>query len=299
MRRNVYLCTFVLVAMLVCGTAQAEVIFQDNFNVSQNTVDINNEWDQPARQNGTAGHFWYEEYAGFKTGGTYEWVTQLTDRTAGTGDRFLNLRAADHSYYQSKAQYVWAGINHSFTEDSNISIDFDFAMALPGSDPNVSDEWVSITFGCNNTGTAHVPGQDWWGTAASVGNGLMITPTSCVMYEDGNYQNPVGTSALSDLAGSWHQGRIMIQSSAWGTAATVTVFVDGQQQMSYVRSSGFANNYITLGSHGITPANGPGFAENGFDDLTISTVPEPSGLCAMMFSIVGLVASARRRLVRG
>jgi len=261
----------VLVGMSLCGTAQAITVFQDNFDVSQNTTDINYEYNNSARQSGNVGFFSYEEYSGFKPGGRYEWVTQLTERTVGTGDRFLNLRAVDHDYYEGDcAQYVWAGINHSFTEASDIDIDFDFAIALPGSDPYVSDQWVSITFGCNNTGTAHVPGQDWWGTAASVGSGLLITPTEWAMYEDGNYQTPVGSGTLSGIGGAWHHAKIRIESDAWGSPATVTVLLNGLQLMSYVRQSGFANNFMTLGSHGITPADGSGFAENGFDNLAIS-----------------------------
>jgi len=241
-------------------------VLVDNFNASQDTDDINLE--HATRQIAGAGCYAYDEYSAFKPGGTYYWVTQLALRS--TGNRFLNLRSSSHTYYSGNAEYTWSGVNHNFNESTNTDIDFDFAIALPGSDASTADQWISITFGCDTTGTAHVPGTGWWSTAASDGEGLLISPTSWAMYEDANYQNPVGSGSLSGIGGSWHHARIRIESASWGSPATVTLFIDDIQKMSYTRQSGFGNNYITLGAHGTTSSSAADFVENGFDNLTIS-----------------------------
>jgi len=229
--------------------AQSELVFQDNFNVSAPTWDINEEIDA-GRQTGTAGVVRYLEKEDTAAGGVLDDFTQIYDDGAGSR---LSLTVSD---------WTWVSPDRDFTDGPTFAIEFDLNPSVldPG---RTSDDWAAIVFG------ATAPGQF---VNASDGVGILFRSSGLIQVFDGTTLVHENTAETALPAGELHI-RIEVTGQGFdGTAdATVALFVNGDPapltdtEDVYVRPGGFRGNYLTL----------QGYAAEGnlweylFDNLTV------------------------------
>jgi hypothetical protein len=250
-----------------CNPAIAQVLVNDPFTVSANSVDVN--FQLTTRQTGQLAPITYSE--GFQ--GDFSQVGNpevpngllLAARTAGD-------RAA-------------VSLNHNFTEvpgpGNTMTIEFDVnpVLILPGMNKTQSS-WIMLTFG---------------GVARNVypesvdGVGVLLHGNGAFELYNNKVVVATGTYALEDDL--YHHIRVVISDPTDGnpfngnSPATVQVYADSNATpfTTYSRTGGFSSNYISIAAQG-EGSGGDNVVRHGVDnlkvsinDLTAPTIAAPAG----------------------
>lgn len=239
-----HLLSLVAGGALVCSTALraqdppvgvSELLFEDTFEVSGASFDVNFEIDG-ARQSGRfAGTPWLE-LATTGSGGA-------ADDLTGVGDpEFPGKLTA----IATQSILTPLTIDHNFTEAATFTIEFDVdpGVNVPARD---SGDWAHLVLGANQR-TVWVNGSD--------GFGILFRNNRAYQVFDG------GTPILGSETGVLPEGEFHVRVEVTGVDyrgggdATVQVFVNDEALMltgdsdTFVRTGGFTANYITLGGLG-------------------------------------------------
>jgi len=223
------------------GPGMAEVVFEDSFNTSFISWDINVE--RETRQKGTAGLLNYLEGAASAPGGLADDFTQL-------------------GFWEGKLTIINQGNGvspaHNFIEGSEFTIEFEVEPGVSNPTRD-SDNWAAIVFG------SPTPNRF---VNSGTGMGILFRNDGRIEVWDG--ASRVYGSALADALPAGPL-QVMIDVSAAnfaGSPATIAMFVNGEQvrlapnSMNYVKNSGMLGNYITLAGIGE-------FMEHNFDNLKV------------------------------
>src|ERR1044071_1320811 len=214
------------------GVGVPEVLFQDNFNVSALSSDVNFE-NNLGRQSGSAvGTLSYSERADTGSGGLFDDFTQLSP-VEWPGKLVLNITG-----------FVWVAPNYNFTDGSEFTVEFQLNPGAnnPGHD---SDNWAAVVLGASNKGSF---------VNASDGLGVLFRNNGLIQVFDGN-----AAVYASDPTNALPAGELNVRFEAKTanfkgiSPATVSMFVNGTQvqigggtNISYVKQTGLRNNYITF-----------------------------------------------------
>src|SRR5437660_380354 len=214
------------------GVGVPEVLFQDNFNVSALSSDVNFEKNL-GRQSGSAvGVLSYSERPDTAAGGLLDDSTQLNTPDA-PGKLALNITG-----------FIWVAPNYNFTDGGDFTLEF---TVNPGENNPARDSanWAAVVFGASDKGSS---------VNASDGMGILFRNDGRIQVFDGNV-----TVYGSDLTNALPAGdlnvRIETKTSNFKgiSPATVSMFVNGTQvqigggtNISYVKQTGFRDNYITF-----------------------------------------------------
>ncbi|MDH7502688.1 MAG: DUF642 domain-containing protein [Verrucomicrobiota bacterium] len=223
-------CSMGLVQVSVSsGFGLEELVFNDNFNVSQWTYDINFENNGP-RQTGSAAPLSYLENPAHAPGAAADEFTQIySDGTSGK----LMLTVTD---------FTWASPDYNFIDGPNFTISVKV-------DPSVYDparstaDWAAIVFGATASGM-WVNGSDGIGILFRSNGGYQVFDGTTLAYNGAAESLPAGELDV----------RIEVSAVDFsGTSpATVALFVNGAQVkianegMTYTKAAGFRGNRITL-----------------------------------------------------
>src|SRR5437667_487292 len=122
------------------GVGVAEVLFQDNFNVSASSSDVNFENNQGRQNGGVIGVLSYSERTDTAAGGLFDDVTQVNSTDA-PGQLALNI-----------TDFVWVAPNYNFTDGGQFTIEF---QVNPGANNPAHDNanWAAIVFGGSKQGS--------------------------------------------------------------------------------------------------------------------------------------------------
>ena len=233
------------------GVGVPEVLFQDNFNVSAMSSDVNFE-NNLGRQNGSAvGALSYSERPDTAAGGLLDDFTQLNTPDA-PGKLVLNI-----------TDFVWVSPNYNFADGSDSTLEF---KVNPGANnPNRDNaNWAAVVFGASGKGNS---------VNASDGMGILFRNDGRIQIFDGN----VAVYA-SDFTNALPAGDLNVRIEAQTanfkgiSPATVTMFVNGTQvqigggtNINYVKQTGFRGNYLTFEGIGNDLIH-------TFDDLRVSAL---------------------------
>jgi hypothetical protein len=231
--------------------AQSELVFQDNFNLSSSSTDIN-EGLTGARQSGTAGVTTYLEAEETGPDGGLPFFTEIFD-----GRLYLWVNDNNEAWPSS-----WVSPNRNFIDGPTFTLEFDLDPSVldPG---RTSEDWAAVVFG------ATAPGQFVNG---SDGMGILFRSNGRIQFFDGataihesSAENPLPAGEI----------RVRIEVTGQGfsgaTPATVALFVNGSpvpltaEGDAYTRTTGFRGNYLTLLGYA-APGNEWQYA---FDNLTV------------------------------
>ena len=222
----------VLAASFTFVQAQSELVFQDNFDLSLSTSDINAGLGG-RRQSGTAGATDYLEAEVTSEAGGLPYFTELFDGR-------LFLWANDNGEVQGT---TWVSPNRNFVDGPTFTIEFDLDPSVLDAE-RTSEDWAAIVFG------ATVPGPS---VNTSDGMGILFRSNGAIQVFDGT-QLVHGTSPDNPLPAGEIQVRIVVTGESFtGTSpATVALFVNDNpvplsaEADTYTRATGFRANYLTL-----------------------------------------------------
>ncbi|WP_269525303.1 PEP-CTERM sorting domain-containing protein [Coraliomargarita parva] len=246
--------------------AQAEtVLFSDNFDTSANSWDVNFEYDSGTRQSGTLGNSQY--YVADEPG---YWAQVDHDSYLDA----LSIHGNGPTYDTSVTPYTTFDYDLAAGESLSMSIDLN-----PYDD---ASSWAAMSIG--NTGGAEAISTGFgvlvrsdatyeiWSSGSSVASG---TATSFTDY--GTLE--ILVSGVSGAAYTWD-----------GSDADVEVIFEGSSIYAATITGGYTQNFLTLLSYNAGGAN-------GFDNLTVSVVPEPStyAMLAGCFGLAFVILKRRRQ----
>ena len=214
------------------GVGVPEVLFQDNFNVSAMTSDVNFENNLGRQNGGAVGVLSYSERTDTAPGGLLDDFTQLNTPDA-PGKLALNSTG-----------FIWVAPNYNFTDGGEFTLEF---KVNPGENNPLrnSGDWAAVVFGASDKGSS---------VNASDGMGILFR-------NDGRIQVFDGTVAVygSDLTNALPAGELAVRIEAQTSnfkgisPATVSMFVNGTQvqigggtNISHVKQTGFRGNYLTF-----------------------------------------------------
>jgi hypothetical protein len=214
---------------VAAGVGLAEVVFQDTFNTSDNSFDINFE-NNSGRQSGTAGVLSYVESAASAAGGPADEFTQVNNFDY--PGRLLIINQGNG-----------VSPDYNFIDGPQFTIEFEVEPGANNPD-RTSDNWAAIVFGS--------PGRNRFVIS---GDGMGI-----LFRNDGRIEVWDGSSRVfgSDFADALPAGPLKVRIEArtadfsGNSPATITMFVNDQQvrlnpnSLEHVRAAGFRGNYITL-----------------------------------------------------
>jgi hypothetical protein len=233
------------------GVGVADVLFQDNFNVSTLSSDVNFENNLGRQNGGSVGVLSFSERPDTAASGLFDDFTQVNSPDA-PGALALNI-----------TDFVWVAPNYNFTDGGDFTLEF---RLNPGANNPSHDSanWAAVVFGASAKGSF---------VNASDGMGILFR-------NDGRIQVFDGTVAIygSDITNALPAGELNVRIEARTSnfkgisPATSSMFVNGTQvqigggtNMSAVKQTGFRNNYLTL--EGI----GDGLVHT-FDNLKVSAL---------------------------
>jgi hypothetical protein len=248
------------------SSAQATVLFVDHFDATSNQGP-NDQTTNPGRQSGTLATLGYLTSGNTQIGNTA--TLPPSSPTSGVGNELLVAFGGI------------ATINHDFsTETSPLQISWlGITTTIAG---GTSDDWTSLIIG-GSSGPPFVTG----GNADSI---LMRAAGGTQIFDHG----VASTGATGPNVGTdvWAQYMVVLSD----TAGTGSAFGTGGSRADYYMNGtlvGTANfNQLTSGEGFL------GFAANkisGYDDITVSTVPEPSSVIAGLAGLAGFALVRRRK----
>src|SRR5438876_1439429 len=235
------------------GVGVAELLFQDNFNVSALSSDVNFENNLGRQNGGAVGVLSYSERSDTASGGLFDDFTQVNSTDA-AGHLRLNITGTD---------LVWVAPNYNFTDGGEFTIEF---QVNPGATTPSHDNanWAAVVFGASNKGSF---------VNASDGMGILFRNDGRIQVFDGNVA-VYGSDLTNALPAGELNVRIEARTSNFKgiSPATISMFVNGTQvqigggtNISHVKQTGFSHNYLTW--EGI----GDGLIHT-FDNLKVSAL---------------------------
>jgi len=255
---------FVMALPILGQTASAVVLFSDNYDANSNQTP-NDQIGNAGRQAGTLATLGYLQIGNVQIGNT---ATLPPSPGNSAGDEFLAAFGGR------------AAVNHDFsTETSPITVTFiGLVSSLGGGTP---DDWVSFTVG-SSAGPPFVNDAN----AASI---LFRANGATELWNHG--ANAPGASGTAPGFDVWWNYKIVLSD----TAGTGSAFAGNGSRADYY------SNGVLLGTQTISQLNPGqgffGFSANhivGYDNLSISVVPEPTGI-ALLSAGLGLMALRRKR----
>jgi hypothetical protein len=240
-----------VLATVGSGVGVAEVLFQDNFNVSALSSDVNFENNLGRQNGGAVGTLSYSERSDTAAGGLFDDFTQV-NTPDGPGKLALNI-----------TDFVWVTPNYNFTDGGEFTLEF---QVNPGANNAGHDNanWAAVVFGASGKGSF---------VNASDGMGILFRNDGRIQVFDGNVA-VYGSDFTNALPAGDLNVRIETKTSNFKgiSPATSSMFVNGTQvqigggtNLNLVKSTGIRNNYITL--EGI----GNGLVHT-FDNLKVSAL---------------------------
>jgi len=290
--------SLVLAALTFAQSAEAVVLFADNFNTSGQSDDVNSQYTG-GRQSGTVGNLQYRQGNGslFSTingtvanEGSEGFKTQVGNNGA-PGTLFL----AGNSFTIGSASP-----EYNFDVDPGaggyLSISFSLDPVIGNS---TSGDWGAITIGAGDHASFGASGT------GARGQGILSTaPHFGLLFEsDGGFQAfdgnaGVGSGTYTGTPGGMLDFELRITGLTDGNPwdgennSLIEVFVNGDTSpfYSFTKTGGYTDNFITMEAFG----NSGGFSISTFDNLQVAVVPEP-GAASLIFGGTMLFAGLRRR----
>lgn len=254
-------------ALLTCTAVPsgAAVLFSDNFDATSNQTP-NDQIDNPGRQGGTLATLGYLQTGNVQIGNT---TTLPASPGSDIGDEFL-------SAFGGRAY-----INHDFSNET-MPIEISFRGLISSISSTGTDNWLSVSVG-DVTDIPFVNG-------ANVASILFRANGGTEAWNHGS--NAPGGSGTAIGFDVWSDYRVVLSD----TAGTGSAFGSGGSRADYYVNGTFLG---TMSINQLTAGDGYiGFASDrivGYDNVTISTVPEPSAMMAGMSGLACLVLLRRRK----
>lgn len=301
MKRVLVVLAAIAATMACAASIQAQtVLFSDNFDIDGYSYDVNTD-NLGIRQGGTLAPITWNVREENKPGQPYAGHVILNHPwiEGSGGSSSLEFFVYDKSwpdYYGGPYEnYAWASPNHSFTNAGALSIEVDIDPLGPNSSDAVDGHFAALIFGTDVQGTYAIPMDGSYVTPTSPGMSFWIK-------DDGRWsvQNDNGAIATGTVAtpkpgpNSYYNVRAVLSTAGYGIGADafVSIIVDGESVYSGVRTSGFANNYITLAAQGLSPNE---YNVSQFDNFAVTMIPEPSSILALLSGLCGAGMVIRRR----
>jgi hypothetical protein len=255
-------------ALLTCSAAYSTgaVLFTDNFDATSNQSP-NDQIANPGRQGGSLATLGYIQSGNVQIGNT---TTLPASPGSDLGDEFLAAFAGR------------AYVNYDFSNQT-VPIEISFRGLISSISNGGLGDWVSLSIG--NPGAT--PFQ--FVNGASVSSILFRANGGTEVWNHGS--SAPGGSGFAPAFDVWSDYKVVLSD----TAGTGSAFGSGGSRADY-----YINGSL-LGTLNITQLNSGegyfGFASNrivGYDNLQISTIPEPSSLLAGIGGLAGLALLRRR-----
>jgi hypothetical protein len=289
MHRTIVMSTLLFLAFGSASDAIGELLFSDSFNTIANSWDVNYQCSSGGRQGGSLAPLTYTQ----RPAGTSDYHQVNNSKCPGT----LMLKGGMISPNDAGS----VSPDHNFTEipgaGGYTDIQFDLYPCGPGTGASWSS-WGAIMLGttsgyrnifvCDTDGIGLLfrgnGGFQAWGTYSLLNDSRYTTANFPGLHHieiriwdpsDGDPWNGIGVARIDAFADR-----------------------DAIPFFSFTKAGGYAANYITL--EGETDPGAP-TAYHYFDNLTISTVPEPSTLVlsAVGLLVLGVRGRRKRRGAKG
>ena len=265
-----------LVSICLASSADAAVLFSDNFTTSGQSNDVNFE-SSSGRQSGTLGSVQYRQ-------GNGAFSSTLTGTVADEAANGVATEVSDNSasgtLWLTGSTLASVSLEHNFTENAGVGgyTSISFTVDPITASLGTSSNWAAITLGAGDNSS--------YGSSGTGARGQFITNAGAhfgILFRDnGGYQVFNGSSGVASgtydatpTVGTTHAVEVritgLVDGNAWDGSgdSQIDVYVDGGLTpfFTYTKTGGYTDNFITLESFG---------GNSQFDDFQIAVVPEPS-----------------------
>jgi hypothetical protein len=213
------------------------VLFADNFTVSASSVGVNFEYNA-GRQSGSVSPLLYSEQSG-----------------APGQIQVNNPDSPGHLRLQPFSSYPYPNLspNHNFTESGHFFVEFDLNTGIDDDVSPSGDYWASVVIGATSP-NQYATTSDGFGVLFRNHAGYAVFDGSTfVQYAIPGASFPDGLLPL----GEFHVRLDVTAANFQGSPATITMHINGIEVPigtgagnEYVKQTGFAGNWITLGADG-------------------------------------------------
>ncbi len=254
-------------ALLTCTAVSsgATLLFTDNFDAT-GPGSPNDQITNPGRQGGSLATLGYLQAGNVQIGNT---TTLPPSPGSGVGDEFLAAFAGT------------AYINHDFSTQT-VPLEITFRGLVSSIANTGTDNWLSFSVG-NATGIPFVNG-------ANVSSILFRANGATEVWNHGS-NTPGGTGAAPGFD-VWSDYKVVLSD----TAGTGSAFGSGGSRADYYINGSLLG---TLNMNQLVAGEGfIGFASDrivGYDNVSISAIPEPSSVILGISGLAGLVLLRRRK----
>ncbi len=208
----------------------------------------------------------------------------------------LVLKAGSLSAGVNRSQIIAADhdlVDPAITDDGGFVVEF----TVNPTGGNTSSDWFGVSLGHTSDSVANAYAYYTEVNDPEVDFGILFRGNGGYStFGDGTFHGETGSFASGHGPDEFFDVRIEVETDSFasGESATVRALVNGQQldistavgdELTFLWDQD-QSNYISLESRVMPSA---------IDDLTISTIPEPSALALLCSAIIGLVAYVRRK----
>ena len=282
----------VLVAALMLSCAlqlQAATLFSDNFESYSNNQFLSTAsgswWKDNYTEGCTANNIWAtaSEYSIPQLAGSTKYATGRSARDWDSDA--IDLAYHLGSYMQGNFKVDWNFYDPLGTTGTPTNYTDNLALAFIPGVPSDKDMSSSDSYNWSGAGLQRIQVGASTTTAGSFNKN--VYQVRCLGYTDGyNSGNWFNTSVTRTIG--WHSGEILVGSKLADGTNLITISIDGTQVFQRNSTNNLGYNLLELSS---AMTSSPG----AFDNVTISTVPEPGALLALGSGLVGLLGMIKRR----